>query len=384
MKTAFLNGSVVFPDSIQKLNILFEDDQIIAIDQTQFSADVIIDAKDAFITPGFFDIHVHGGNGHDFMEASLNAFKKVSDFHLSQGATSQYPTAISSPKTAIDRFIKAFESGLNSTDISARLLGVHLEGPYLSPLKNGAHPLAFLHNPLPFEYTEWIEKHDVIKRITAAPELPGALEMGDYCHKMGVNISMGHSNAYAPQIEHAIKHGYNSVTHLYNAMSSVGEYLGKKSAGIAEMALLKPELYVEVIADLQHVPKELILLAYQNKGSDKMILVSDCLSPAGMTHGEFFLGEKADGIQVDVKDAVYLHGMSKLAGSFATVNTLLKNVVSLGIDLIDAVKMLSLTPATLLNVDDILGSIKIGKKADLLVLDQQLNVKHVMCKGKIV
>lgn len=384
MKTLIENGSVILPEGLKKTNLLFEDDKILAIGPKRFEADLIIDAKGAFVSPGFIDIHLHGGGGHDFMESTVEAFTSVSEFHLIHGATSQVPTAISAPKASIDQFLSSYQQASESGLIKARLLGAHLEGPYLSPKKNGAHTLACLHDPIESEYHEWVEKYPFVKRMTAAPELEGALKMGDYLHQHHINVSIGHSNAFGNEITDAISHGYDSVTHLYNAMSSVGEHKGKKAAGIAEMALLNPDLFVEMIADLQHVPKELVQFAYKNKGSDKLILVSDCLSPAGMEEGVYFLGAGADRMQIDVKDAVYLHGQNKLAGSIATVNTLLKNVVSIGIELTEAVKMISSTPAKLLGFDHIVGSLEVGKAADILLLDQHLNVVKVICKGKII
>jgi N-acetylglucosamine-6-phosphate deacetylase len=384
MKTLIENGSVILPDGLKKTNLLFEDDKILAIGLKRYEADLIIDAKGAFVSPGFIDIHLHGGGGHDFMESTVEAFKSVSEYHLIHGATSQVPTAISAPKASIDQFLSSYRQAMESGLIRARLLGAHLEGPYLSPKKNGAHTLACLHEPIESEYHEWVENYPFVKRMTAAPELEGALKMGDYLHQHHINVSIGHSNAFGNEITEAIAHGYDSVTHLYNAMSSVGEHKGKKAAGIAEMALLNPDLFVEMIADLQHVPKELVQFAYKNKGSDKLILVSDCLSPAGMEAGVYFLGAGADRMQIDVKDAVYLHGQNKLAGSIATVNTLLKNVVSIGIELTEAVKMISSTPAKLLGFDHILGSLEVGKAADILLLDQHLNVVKVICKGEII
>ncbi len=384
MKTMIQNGSVILPHGLKKTNLLFENDVILAIGPKLFDADRIIDAKGAFVSPGFIDIHLHGGGGHDFMESTVEAFKSVSEYHLTHGATSQVPTAISAPKASIDLFLSSYQQAAESGQIKARLLGAHLEGPYLSPKKNGAHTLACLHDPIESEYHEWVEKYPFLKRMTAAPELEGALKMGDYLRQHHINVSIGHSNAFGNEITEAIAHGYDSVTHLYNAMSSVGEHKGKKAAGIAEMALLNPDLFVEMIADLQHVPMELVQFAYKNKGSDKLILVSDCLSPAGMEEGVYFLGAGADRMQIDVKDAVYLHGQNKLAGSIATVNTLLKNVVSIGIELTEAVKMISSTPAKLLGFDHILGSLEVGKVADIVLLDQQLNVVKVICKGEII
>lgn len=382
MITLIRNGSIVTSEGLKLIDLLFQDDKIIEMGHHLTGYDQVIEATDCFVIPGMIDIHVHGGGGHDFMEASLEAFEKATDFHLKNGATSIVPTAISASKEAIDHFLMAYKTALNTPSIQARLIGAHLEGPYLSKDKKGAHPLKYLRNPDINEYSEWVEKFPFISRMTAAPELEGALDLGDFLSQKGVNVSIGHSNAYGHTIIEAMNHGYKSVTHLYNAMSNVGQVDGKKEAGVAEMALLEKDLYVELIADLKHVPSELIKLAYLNKTADRLILVSDCLSPAGMGEGQFFLGTEKEPILIDVKDAAYLHNQSVLAGSISSVNQLLKNVMSLGIDFIDAVKMLSLTPAKLLKLDHIIGSIEINKCADIVILDNKYNVLHVICQGK--
>lgn len=384
MITLIKNGIVVTKEGLKSIDLLFQDDKIIEMGYQLSGYNHVIDATDCYVIPGMIDIHVHGGGGHDFMEANLEAFQKASDFHLLNGATSLVPTAITASKEAIDHFLIAYKEALNSPSISARLIGAHLEGPYLSKEKKGAHPLKYLRNPEINEYSEWIKKYPFINRMTAAPELEGALDLGDYLSQKGVNVSIGHSNAYGQTIIEAMNHGYTSVTHLYNAMSNVGQFEGKKAAGVAEMALLEKDLYVELIADLKHVPRELIKLAYLNKTADRLILVSDCLSPAGMGEGQFFLGTEKEPILIDVSDAAYLHNQTTLAGSISSVHQLLKNVISLGIDFVDAVKMLSITPAKLLKLDDSIGSIEVNKSADIVILNKKYDILHVICQGKLI
>jgi len=384
MITLIKNGLVLLPEGFRQIDLLFEEDNIINIGHNLTNYDTVIDAKSCYVIPGMIDIHVHGGGGHDFMEYSLEAYQNICDFHLSEGTTSIIPTAVSASNEHINQFLDSYIQAIDSPLVRSRLLGVHLEGPYLSPEKKGAHALKYLRNPEVKEYTDWIMNYPFIKRMTISPELDGALELGDYLASKGINASIGHSNAYAEKIKEAANHGFDSITHLYNAMSSVGQYLGSKSAGVSEMALLDSRLYVEIIADLKHVPVELVQLAYKNKTADKLILVTDCLSPAGMGEGHYFIGAKEDKMEIDVSDAAYLHGKSTLAGSIASVNTLLKNAVSIGIPLIDAIKMLTITPAKLLHVDNELGSIEVNKFADIIILNPQLDVVNVICKGKIV
>ncbi|MFH0993225.1 MAG: N-acetylglucosamine-6-phosphate deacetylase [bacterium] len=381
MRTIIKNGFVIHGSEIRQADVLLENDRILAVDGEGNGADIIDDAAGAFVAPGFIDIHVHGGGGHDFMEATIEAFAAITQHHLAHGATSQCPSAVSAPLPDLVRFLSAYHDAMASGRITARLVGAHLEGPYLSKQKAGAHDSRFLKNPEPSEYENLISNYPIIRRVTAAPELPGALALGDYLVSRGVNASIGHSDAYGEEVTAAASHGFTSVTHLYNAMSSVGEHNGKKAAGVAEMALLDDRLFVELIADLHHVPAALIRLAYRNKGKEKLILVSDCLSPAGREDGRYRLGSAAHGIDVDVCGAAYVAGTKKLAGSIVSVDTLLQNALSIGIPLVDAVWMLTRTPARLLGIDDRLGALDPGKAADIVVFDASGHIQKVYCQG---
>ncbi|MCK7486958.1 MAG: amidohydrolase family protein [Bacillus subtilis] len=344
------------------------DSQIIAIGNAAINPDEIIDAAGLNIASGWIDIHLHGGGGADFMDGDIAAFQTITDYHLRHGATGQVPTAVSGTDAQIRRFLEGYRQAEESGLMRARLLGAHLEGPYLAKQRKGAHDEAVLRDPEPMEYRAWLETYPFIARMTAAVELNGALALGDCLREHGVNASIGHSEAYGEEITTAVAHGFQSVTHLYNAMSSVQNVNGKKAAGIAEMALLDDRLYVEVIADLVHVPKELVRLAHRVKTSERMILVSDCLAPAGQSEGVFRLGSFASGIAIDVKDAAYLHDTNKLAGSVVAADQLIKNAVAIGIPLGEALEMMSLTPAKLLGIDEILRSSCRGQTRGLGVL----------------
>jgi N-acetylglucosamine-6-phosphate deacetylase len=296
MRTLFIHGWLILPSGIQKKNLLMEDGIISALGEGTMDADEIVDVKGLYIAPGFIDIHLHGAGGHDFMEGSVEAFQAISDYHLFRGTTGIVPTAVSASLAGQIRFLDGYRKAQDSGLIRSRLLGAHLEGPYLSTVKSGAHDVQYLKNPDPNEYERLISDYPFIKRFTIAPELKGAMAMGRTLHDHGINASIGHSDAHGKEIAEAERNGFTSVTHLYNAMSSQGTYNGQKAAGVAEMALLLKNLYVELIADLKHVPPELILLTYQAKTADKMILVTDCLSPAGMKEGPFFIGEKTAGM----------------------------------------------------------------------------------------
>lgn len=381
MRTLIKNGRLVLPTEIRKQNLLIEDGVIRLITDDLSEAERIIDAENHYIAPGFIDIHLHGGGGHDFMEGTVDAFQAISEYHLQNGTTSLVPTAVTAPKEEEIRFLDGYRKASLSGEIRGRLLGAHLEGPYLSIKKKGAHKEEFLKNPDVTEIKQLLDQYPFISRITMAPELPGSKDAIEYLTEHHVSVSIGHSNAFGHQITDAIESGCACVTHLYNAMNSFGEFEGKKAAGVTEMALLDSSLYAEMILDLVHVPKELAQLAYRNKTADRLILVSDCLSPAGVKDEMFFLGDKEFGVRMEVRDAAYIAGTNILAGSVSSCNTLVRNAVKIGIPLTDAVKMVTLTPAKLLGMDTVLGSLTVGKVADLVLFDENIDIKQLFVQG---
>ncbi|MDP3176845.1 MAG: N-acetylglucosamine-6-phosphate deacetylase, partial [Spirochaetaceae bacterium] len=363
---------------------LIDGGRFAALGPSGSDADVTIDAQGAYVAPGFVDVHVHGGGGRDFMEATLPAFIAATEHHLWHGTTAIVPTAVSAPIADLKRFLSACDAAIDAGAIRARILGAHLEGPYLSTKKAGAHHPDYLKNPDPAEYERLVADFPCLLRMTAAPELDGAFALGEHLHRHGVNASCGHSDASATIVLEAANHGFTSVTHLYNAMSQAGERDGRKQGGVVEATLLEDRLYAEVIADLRHVPAELVLLAYRNKGKEKLVAVSDCLSPAGMEAGRFRLGGADHGIDVDVREAAFVAGTDKLAGSIVSSDALLQNLLSLGIPVADAVWMLTKAPAALLGRQGAVGAIKIGGSADLVVFDAAGIVSHVICQGVVI
>ncbi len=383
MRILIRNGSLVLEDAIIQANLVIDDTLISAITDEDVKADVVMDATNKIVIPGMIDIHLHGGAGFDFMNTDPQAIQIITDYHLSHGATSQVPTTVSASDEAIEDFLKRYQKAVNSSKLNARLLGIHLEGPYLSEDKKGAHQLDQLKVPSISTMKRWIETFPFISRVTIAPELDRDFELGKFLNYFGINASIGHSNAYGHIIHEAIENGYTSFTHLYNAMSSVMSVDGKKEAGVAEMALLEKTTYAEIIADGHHVPKELIQLAYWIKTPDYLIGVSDCLSPAGSNESRYYLGSGDSAVEIVVNGAAYLKNERRLAGSIASVDDLLRMFVSMNIPLIDAVKMLSLSPAKLLKKDTEIGSIRVHKKADIVILDESMKVEHVLCNGRI-
>lgn len=384
MRILIQNGILVSGSEMIRKNLLLDQGQIREWTDAPVSADFVIDAANQYVVPGFIDIHLHGGGGHDFMEGTPEAFLAASTQHLMRGVTSQVPTSVSASPESLRKFLSAYRDTEKSGLLKARFLGAHLEGPHLSPQKNGAHPVMNLRAPDPEEYERLLAEFPFIRRITAAPELPGVCDLAKRLTPRGIQFSIGHSDAHGPEIDLAIQSGFTSVTHLFNAMSSYGLFRGRKEAGVAEKALLETRLYAELVGDLCHVPADLFRLAWRDKTADRLILVSDALSPAGAPPGSYFLGSGPGAVKIDVRDAAYLAGTETLAGSVASADRLLMNAVKIGIPFAEAVKMLTETPARLLQVSDRVGGITPGHEADVLVLDDRGEVRKVICRGKII
>lgn len=384
MRILLENGILISGSEMIRKNLLLDQGQVREWTDDSVAADLVIDVRHQYVVPGFLDIHFHGGGGHDFMEGTPEAFLAASTQHLMRGVTSQVPTSVSSSPEILRKFLTAYRDTQKSGLLKARFLGAHLEGPHLSPKKPGAHPVKNLRIPDPEEYERLFAEFPFIRRITAAPELPGVCDLARRFSPRGIQFSMGHSDSHGPEIDIAIQSGFTSVTHLFNAMSSYGPFRGKKEAGLAEKTLLETGLFAELVGDLCHVPKDLFRLAWKDKTADRLILVSDALSPAGAPPGAYLLGSGPDAVKIDVRDAAYLAGSDTLAGSVASADQLLMNAVKIGIPFPDALKMLTETPAKMLGVSDRIGSLAPGHDADILILDDRYAVRKVICGGKII
>lgn len=375
------NGNVVFPNGVHKADILIEDGIIQEIGTIEEDCDTV-DADGLFVSPGLIDIHTHGGNGHDYMEGTLEAFKEAASLHLKHGVTSIVPTTVASDPEYTIEFLKRFDKIKNHPEIPARLLGVHLEGPYLSMKQKGAIPAQYIKNPDREEYLRILNTSPNILRWTIAPELEGAYELGDELFRRGINASIGHSSAEDYHVHQAVLHGFQSVTHMYSMTSTIVRINCYRHPGINEAVYLEDELYVEAIADGHHLPDTLLKLMIKNKTYEKIILVTDSMSAAGWGNGLFYLGNPEDHHQVLIKDGVgFMPDMSSFAGSVACGDQLIRTMLRIGVPVYEAIKMMTLNPAKLLNISHTAGSIQIGKQADIILFDNQVNIKRVYVGG---
>jgi N-acetylglucosamine-6-phosphate deacetylase len=382
-----LRGNLILKDSIMKGGfILVADEVIVGIEERipEYNGALLIDVGDRYISPGFIDIHVHGGGGHDFMDGTPEAFLKVAELHASHGTTSMLPTTLTSDLDGILHTIDTYRKALSINSKGAAFLGLHLEGPYFSMAQRGAQDPRYIRDPDPEEYMQILQHADVIRRWSIAPEKKGAVELGRKLSEMGILPSMAHTDAIYEEAYEAWQNGFSLLTHFYSAMSGVTRKNAFRYAGVIEAGYLHDELDVEIIADGVHLPSPLLKLIMKVKGTEHVALITDAMRGAGMPEGPSILGQIDTGMHVIVEDGVAkLPDRSAFAGSVATADRLIRTMMDLAdVSLIDAVRMMTATPARIMKVDDKIGSIAPGKDADLIIFDDQINVKQVMLKGK--
>lgn len=346
----------------------------------------LIDAAGNYISPGFIDIHVHGGGGYDFMDGTEEAFLKIAALHARYGTTAMVPTTLTADKEGILQTLALYEKADQKNNRGARFLGMHLEGPYFAMNQRGAQDPRYIRNPDPDEYMDILERSSAVRRWSAAPELPGAIAFGRYLCSKGILPAIAHTDAIYEDVVSAYESGYSLVTHLYSGMSGVTRRHAYRYAGVVESAFVIDGLDVEVIADGVHLPPVLLQLVCKVKGPDKIALITDAMRAAGMAPGESVLGNVHTGLKVIVEDGVAkLPDRSAFAGSVATADRLVRTLVSqAGIPLTDAIKMMTLTPARIMGVSDKKGSLIPGKDADIVLFDEEITIDKTIIEGRII
>jgi N-acetylglucosamine-6-phosphate deacetylase len=383
------NGNLITPSRIiPNGSLLIEDGIIIAISENDIDvADAfIIDAGAKYISPGFIDIHVHGGGGHDFMDNTVEAFLEIAKTHSRFGTTAMFPTTLTGPTEDIIKTLETYEKAVPLNNSGAQFMGIHLEGPYLAMTQRGAQDPKWIRDPDPKEYEYIVSRSNNIKRWSAAPELKGAIAFGKYLRSKNILVSMAHTDAIYEEVIEAFENGYTLATHLYSAMSGVTRKNGYRFAGAIESAFIIDDMDVEIIADGVHVPAPLLKLVCKIKSPDKIALITDAMRAAGMPPGKSVIGNIDTGIEVIVEDGVSkLPDRSAFAGSVATADRLVRTMISMaGVSLTDAIKMITLTPATIMNISDRKGSLAKGKDADVVIFDENISVQTTIVKGKVI
>ena len=384
-----INAKIITPyHIIDRGSILVMDGQIASVTEGLIENNEVpvIDAAGKYVSPGFIDIHVHGGGGHDFMDNTLDAFLEIAQLHARHGTTSFTPTTLSCEKRALLKTLSLYEEADALNGSGAQFTGLHIEGPYFSMNQRGAQDPRFIRLPDPEEYEEILKRSSIVKRWSAAPELKGAITFGKFLKSKGVLPSIAHTDAIYEEVLEAFENGYTHVTHLYSAMSGVTRRNAFRFAGVVESAFLLDDMTVEIIADGIHLPPALLKLVYKIKGPDKIALITDAMRAAGMPPGESILGDLDNGLKVIVEDGVAkLPDRSAFAGSVVTADKLVSNMITLAeVPLTDAIKMITSTPAAIMGVADRKGSLVVGKDADIVIFDQDIKIQHTIIGGKVV
>jgi N-acetylglucosamine-6-phosphate deacetylase len=328
--------------------------------------------------PGFLDVHIHGAGGHDVMEGSSAAFRAITRKVSEYGTTSIVATTVTASTDETLRAIEGIATYIGrqrkTNETRAEILGIHFEGPFISKERRGVHPSEWIQSPSVDTLGRFLKAAAGNARIlTIAPELLGAAPCIDAAREAGLVVSMGHTDATYEQARAAMARGAHSATHVYNAMRPFTH----RDPGVIGAVLTSPDVNAELIADGVHVDEAAMKLLLLAKGAEHVTLVSDGLSATGMPDGKYTLG----GIEVTVSGGVCRNAEGVLAGSTLTLDRALRNIVTLGISLPDAVRMLTLNPATLLGIEFKKGSLRTGADADILLLDEGLHLAGVWARG---
>lgn len=366
---------------ISKGNIYIEDGKIKMISEEDFEKKLdnnvrVINAENLNAIPGFIDGHIHGTNGADVMDATEEALDTMAAALPHEGTTSFLATTITNSPENIEKALATIADYKNKPG-QAELLGVHLEGPFIEKSKAGAQPLEYIIKPDKQIFENWQQlSGEKIKTITMAPEHDKDGSFTRYLTSKGVNVSAGHTGTDFAGIKQAVAHGVQQVTHLCNAMSGIHH----RDIGVVGAAFQLKELRGELIADGIHVSPEMLQLIFNNMGSDRIILITDAMRAKGLPDGDYELGGQP--VQVSNGKAVLADGT--LAGSILKMHEGAQQMLKLdGVAIEDIIQMTSVNPAKQLGVYDRKGSISVGKDADILLVDDNLNINYTLSLGII-
>jgi N-acetylglucosamine-6-phosphate deacetylase len=373
-KETIENGYVIIEDEtirkfgpVEELKKINQDDEVIDF------------PKGYKLIPGMIDLHIHGVAGADTMDATKEAIETMASTLPKEGTTSFLATTMTQEINKIERALLNVLQYINQENQSgkAEVIGIHLEGPFISPNQAGAQPLHAILEPDVEFFKKWQEMaNGHIKLVTLAPEREGGLELAAYLKKTGVVASVGHSDATYHEVVEGIQAGISHATHLFNAMRG----LHHREPGVVGAALLHKEIITEIIADGIHVCPEMVQLSFQQKGKDGMILITDAMRAKCLGNGVYSLG----GQEVHVRDGKATLQDGTLAGSILKMRDAMNNIMAFtGCSLEDVIHMTAVNPAKQLNMYDKKGSINIGKDADLVILNEKNDIMMTFCKGQL-
>lgn len=387
----FTDGTAILPDrTVPDAVVVCRNGKITYVGQSKKripkSAE-IIDAKGGWISPGFVDLHVHGGGGSDFMDGSVEAVRQSCRSHAQHGTTTIFPTTSTGSPGQIGAMLEATKLAKTnwSAEMGSAIGGVHLYGPFFAKEKVGCHKESGCRPPSPSEFQSYF-KSGVIKIATCAAELPGAAAFYRHARRQDCLVTCGHSNSSWSEMEAAFGNGMRHVDHFWCAMStvpSIRQRLGVPMQGsMLEYVLANPEMSTEVIADGMHLSPELLRFAWQMKTATRLCLVTDCNRAMDMPPGKYRFGPQKDGSWFTSDGKVGWASTDSLASSVSGMDHMVRHMHrATGIPLEEVVRMASLTPAERVGMDTQIGSLHRGKQADILVLSPRLKVRHVFLRG---
>ncbi len=390
MKTLLLTGGTIISDGrrFENPGVLIRDGKIASLGRASADDAVRIELGEQILIPGLIDIHTHGAVGHDFTEGTDEAFDAVSRYQARHGVTGVVATLLTMPLGEMVRCARYMDARAQRAWPGASILGLHLEGPFLSAKNKGAHSARDILAPDAANYEPLLPYAGAIRSMTVSPESDAAAQMIARFHARGVVLSGGHDDGSEPYIEKAVSAGMSHTTHLFCVMSTMARRNGRKYLGLTEMALLDDRLTTEVIADTFHTDAAMVRLAYKCKGADGMCLVSDMLSVGGLPAGEaeytLTVPGVEGGLRVVVDQGVALLADRTLnAGSITPLDRMIKITAGYGIPIEDVVRMASETPARVVHAAR-KGSVRAGFDADLCVLSAAYDVQKTIVGGRVV
>lgn len=370
------NGRIILEDKVienkavvfdSKIKSIIDEDEVKKYDCEK------IDAQGNFISPGLIDIHIHGCKGSDTSDDNDTAIDVMSREVIKTGVTSFLPTSLTESRENITKILERVKTRMEHSQ-GANILGCHLEGPFINVKHKGAQDERYI---IPPDFSLVENYTDVVRIISMAPELPGSMEFIDKCVENGIVVSIGHTDATYEQAVTAIKRGASHITHTYNAMTP----LHHRNPGVVGAAMLEDGVSCELIVDNKHIHPAAQRILLKMKGIDNITLITDAMRAAMMPNGEYLLGE----LNVYVKDGKAVLKDGTLAGSILTLNVAVRNFMkNTGLPIYDVIKAASLNQAKLLKVDNAKGSIKVGKDADIIVFDDDINIKYTFINGNNV
>jgi N-acetylglucosamine-6-phosphate deacetylase len=378
MRMVIKGGNVVTPDVVLTgHSLVIEDGRVVSLEsdpQARYAGALHIDATGRWVVPGLIDIHVHGAVGHEVMDATPKALEGMSRFFVRHGVTAYLPTTIAASTQAIQAAIENV-AHTPQPEGGAQHLGVHIEGPYLSPEFKGAQPSAQVRDPDLREFEKWLGS-GMVRLVTLAPERPGALDLIDLGVRKGIEFAVGHSGADYGQLQDAVGRGLHHATHTFNGMRAMNH----RAPGVVGGVLTDDRIWAQLICDGVHVHPAVAKLLFRAKGARRLILITDAILATGLGDGQYEQVRQT----IVVRNGVARNSTGNLAGSTLTLEVALRNMMSFcNLTLIEALPMVTSVPAEAIGLAGRKGSLTPGADADVVLLDSNLDVSMTIVAGRI-